>query len=686
MALNRSENRHSASGGQPLSAAAPTVSSVFPTSGSSSGGTSIMVTGSGFTGATAVRFGATPSSFAVNSDTQITALAPAGIGTVQVTVSTPSGTSNQFVTFTYLATVPVLSTVSPSSGPAAGGTPVTLSGSGFTGATVVRFGSVSAPFTVLSPTQISAQAPAGSGTAQVTVTTAGGTSNGVAYTYTPSPVAVLSSVTPSSGPTAGGTTVTLAGTNLASTTTVRFGATPASSFTVVSDTRVTAVAPAGTGTVQVTVTTLGGTSNGLTYTYAATPTLSTASPNQGPVSGGNTVVLTGSNFTGTTSVTFGTTAATFTVLSPTQISAQAPAGSGTAQVTVTTAGGTSNGVAYTYTPSPVAVLSSVTPSSGPTAGGTTVTLAGTNLASTTTVRFGATPASSFTVVSDTRVTAVAPAGTGTVQVTVTTLGGTSNGLTYTYAATPTLSTASPNQGPVSGGNTVVLTGSNFTGTTSVTFGTTAATFTVLSPTQISAQAPASVPGAADVTVTAPGGSTTLPSSYFFVNAPTLAAVAPRSGPLAGGNTVTLTGNHLAEATAVRFGGTTTASFTVVSDSQITAVVPAGVAGPADATVITAGGTSNPVTYTYVAAPVITALAPAQGPTSGGNTLTLTGINFSSATKVLVGSQPVGFTIVSDSHLIADAPPGPLGPVSVTVVSPGGTSAPQIYTRVSPPTI
>ncbi|MFE3884826.1 IPT/TIG domain-containing protein [Streptomyces lydicus] len=342
---------------------------------------------------------------------------------------------------------------------------------------------------------------------------------------------------------------------------------------------------------------------------------------------------------------------------------------------------------FTYTTASVPVLTSVTPSSGPAAGGTTVTLTGTGLATTSAVRFGATAATSFTVVSDTHVTAVAPAGTGTVQVTVTTPGGTSNGVSYTYSVAPSLTGISPSQGPTSGGNTVTITGTNLTGTTAVTFGTTPATsFTVLSPTQISAVVPAATAGPVDITVTTPGGTSTLQSAYFYVSTPVLTGVAPPSGPLSGGNTVTLTGIHLVEATAVRFGTTAATGFTVVSDSQITAVVPAGAAGPVDVTVTTAGGTSNGISYTYLAAPVVTTVVPNTGPTAGGITLTLTGTGFAQATQVLIGSDPAGFTIVSDTHIVVEALPGAAGPVAVTVTSPGGTSAPVTYTRVASPGI
>jgi hypothetical protein len=76
--------------------AAPAVTSISPSSGPLAGGTTVTVTGSGFTGATAVSFGSTAaSSFTVNSDTSITATAPAAtsVGPVDVTVTTPAGTS-----------------------------------------------------------------------------------------------------------------------------------------------------------------------------------------------------------------------------------------------------------------------------------------------------------------------------------------------------------------------------------------------------------------------------------------------------------------------------------------------------------------------------------------------------------------------------------------------------------------
>jgi YVTN family beta-propeller protein len=83
---------------------------------------------------------------------------------------------------------PIVTSISPTSGPADGGTRVNIFGTDFTGTTVIDFGtSSSTPFTVLSDTQISATAPSGTGTVDVTVTTPAGTSAtspSDQYTYT----------------------------------------------------------------------------------------------------------------------------------------------------------------------------------------------------------------------------------------------------------------------------------------------------------------------------------------------------------------------------------------------------------------------------------------------------------------------------------------------------------------------
>ncbi|WP_181769916.1 IPT/TIG domain-containing protein, partial [Bradyrhizobium sp. UNPF46] len=146
---------------------------------------------------------------------------------------------------------------------------------------------------------------------------------------------------------------------------------------------------------------------------------------------------------------------------------------------------------------PTPTVTAVSPTAGPTAGGNSVVITGANLTGTTGaggVKFGATNATSYTVNSATQITAVAPAGAaGTVDVTVTNNGvtsATSAADQYTYVSPPTVTSVSPTQGPQTGGTTVVITGTNLSGASAVTFGATAATgFTVNSATQITATSP-----------------------------------------------------------------------------------------------------------------------------------------------------------------------------------------------------
>jgi hypothetical protein len=79
--------------------------------------------------------------------------------------------------------------------------------------------------------------------------------------------------------------------------------------------------------------------------------------------------------------------------------------------------------------------------------------------------------------------------------------------------------------------------------------------------------------------------------FTYVPAPAVTGVSPPSGPLSGGTTVTITGTGFTGATAVSFGTVPAASFTVVSDIQITAVSPAQSACLVDVTITTPGWVS-----------------------------------------------------------------------------------------------
>ncbi|MFI5459447.1 MAG: IPT/TIG domain-containing protein [Isosphaerales bacterium] len=349
----------------------PTVTGIAPTSGPAAGGTPVAITGTGFTGATAVDFGTTAATdVAVVNDTSITADSPAGTGTVDVTVTTPGGSSaisQPADQFTYTA-VPTVIGLGPTSGPAAGGTLVTILGTGFTGATAVDFGTTaSTGVTVVNATDITAISPAGTGTVNVTVTAPGGTSvtsSSSQFNYIAAVAPTVTALSPISGPPAGGTSVTIFGTGFTGATAVDFGTTAATDLTVESASTITADSPAGTGVVDVTVITPAGTSATSPadqFTYAVAPTVTGLSPTTGPAEGGAVVTITGTGFTGATAVDFGTTATTsFTVDSDTTITAGSPAGTGTVDVTVIIPGATSAITAadqFTYAVAPPQVVS-----------------------------------------------------------------------------------------------------------------------------------------------------------------------------------------------------------------------------------------------------------------------------------------------------------------------------------------
>lgn len=255
-------------------AAAPTVTAVSPLAGPLAGGTTITVTGTGFTGATALSFGTQAgTSVTVVSSTQITVKNPAALpAAVDVTVTTPIGTSATSAadTFTYEAG-PTIASIAPTSGSTAGGTTVTIAGSNFAGATSVTFDGTAATITSASASQIAVTSPVhtAAGAVNVVVTTPGGATTSVAgFTYVAPPT--LASIAPVTGSINGGTLVTLTGTGFVpGNTTVTFGGVTATNGINILTTSWSVLAPAhAAGTVDVVVTTPAGSAT-LTnaYTY-----------------------------------------------------------------------------------------------------------------------------------------------------------------------------------------------------------------------------------------------------------------------------------------------------------------------------------------------------------------------------------------------------------------------------------
>ena len=184
-----------------VATAIPTVTGIAPSVGSSSGGTSVVITGTNLGSATSVDFGSNPGTITADTATSVTATAPAGTaGPVDISVTTPGGTSTTSANdlFTYVD-APTVTGIAPTDGPSSGGTSVVVSGTNLGSATTVDFGSNPGTITADSATSVTATAPAGSaGTVDVTVTTPDGMSTTSAndqFTYGTVPVFTTASST-----------------------------------------------------------------------------------------------------------------------------------------------------------------------------------------------------------------------------------------------------------------------------------------------------------------------------------------------------------------------------------------------------------------------------------------------------------------------------------------------------------
>ncbi|MCR5889414.1 IPT/TIG domain-containing protein [Hymenobacter sp. J193] len=397
--------------------AAPTLTALTPATGPWGG--TVVLTGTNFTGATAVRFNQTTTTqHTVSSATKITVTVPEGATTGKVSVITPGGTATSATNFTIIeaATITAFSPASTTIG-----STVTITGTNFTGTTAVKFNNTAATtFTVNSATKITAKVPTGATTGKISVTTPAGTVASTGNILIAPPLAV-SSFSPASGPA--GTVVVLTGTSFTGATAVKFNTTAAPSFTVNSATQITATVPAGASTGKISVTTSQGTATSagsFTVTTAQAPAITAFSPASGPV--GTLVTLTGSNFTGATAVKFNTTnAPSFTVVSATSLTATVPAGATTGKISVTTAGGTASSAAsftVTATPAGGPYLSAFAPGSG--APGDVVVLTGSSLTGARDVSFGGVPSLGFTVTSPTTISVIVPQAAASGKITVTT--------------------------------------------------------------------------------------------------------------------------------------------------------------------------------------------------------------------------------------------------------------------------
>jgi hypothetical protein len=510
----------------------------------------------------------------------------------------------------------------------------------------------------------------------------------------------------------GGTAVTITGTNFAAGATVTFGGAAATNVVVVSGTQITATTPAGTaGAVTVTVTNPGAQSGSLTngYTYVVVPKVTGVSPNNGTTAGGTAVTITGTNFAAGATVTFGGTAATnVVVVSGTQITATTPAHAAGA-VTVTVAvsgqsGSLANGFTYnravaisftqvaSATPQLPTGTVSVSYPGAQTAGDLNVVVVGWNDTAATVQSVKDSGGNNYTL-------AIGPTSGTALRQSIyylSKIAGGANTVTVTFsqpAASPDVrileyrgvtavdvtagasgNSASANSGPATttSANELIF-GANTVATGNAAAGSGFTARIITSPDSDIAE---------DKVVTTAGSNSataTLTSSGPWVmqmvtfsavsgSVPTVGSVTPNSGATAGGTAVTITGTNFAAGATVTFGGTAATNVVVVNSTSITATTPAG-AGAVTVTVTNPSGQSGSLAsaFTYIAPPMVSSVAPNNGPTVGGTAVTITGTNFAAgATVTFGGAAATNVAVVNSTTITATTPAHAAGAVTVTV--------------------
>lgn len=338
----------------------PAITGFSPSKGRA--GTNVLITGSSFLEATAVRFGTLDATtFSVLSNGAIQATVPVNAVNGQIRVIAPAGSAFSGSNFVVLATI---TGFSPGFGPV--GTSVTINGANFTdGLQSVTFNGVAATVTSTNFNQLTALVPAGASSGPIAVTTTNGAVTNATLFYLPPRI---TSFTPNnSGP---GTTVKITGENFTNASAVDFSGAAAASFVVSNNTTIGAIVPFGVVSGPISITTPAGTTNSSSRFYAP-PVISVFNPTHGLP--GTNVTLTGQNFFDATAVRFNGSNATFSVVNNTTINATVPNNAQTGPITVVAPAGTNTtavdfvldytanlSVTVTDSPDPVTVTSNLT--------------------------------------------------------------------------------------------------------------------------------------------------------------------------------------------------------------------------------------------------------------------------------------------------------------------------------------
>lgn len=434
------------------------------------------------------------------------------------------------------------------------------------------------------------------------------------------------------------------------------------------------------------------------FTFEPSPFIESVEPNSGPTSGGTDLVLRGANFFESAEVFIDDLRCRSTLrVSEQEIRCETPPGAaGFVDVEVRTddrgEDTLEDGFEYIAPPQ----VDSVTPDRGPDLGGTEIEVIGSNFDDTASVLIGGEPCLNVDVVDSTRIICESPvADPGIVDVTVVNedgqvdvfLGG------FNFLGPPVIVQVIPGMGPHAGDVPVRIIGAGFSDLMQVTVGGVEAEILdilddleiviTLPPSSIPLNpAPESGMETVDVTVLNlnpdDAREDTLEDGFSYLWPPEVTVVSPDLGPEEGGTPVTIVGRFFRpiedQEIEVFFGEALAEDVTVLSTTGITAVTPPGEPGFVDVTVRNYENSEGtlPSGYLYMAPPVVDSVTPGEGPTFGGEVVTIQGNFFQAGAIILFGDAAcTNVTYISVTTLQCTTPPGTPGLVDVRVINPDG---------------
>lgn len=681
-----------------------TVTAISPKSGSVHGGTSVVVSGTGFltTEKVACLLGEQLGEAAYVDSTHILCRVPRAViqdrassVAMRVANNGVDFTETSDVAFEYVLPIEVVH-IAPTSGPTTGGTILHVEGLGFSTARSIHcvIDGVAVPTTVISPALLTCATPNKTtpGIVEVELTQNGldRSSTSARFLYH-TPVDVVS-VYPSSAPESGESTLLVSGSgfvatgDLACVFTLSTGGDISPIYreaTFYSDSLISCRSPAGSvGTAYLQVTNNGAdlSNSSASLTVTSKSTITSLWPSSGSTRGGTRIRVRGTGFLTSSTVfcKFGNdvVSAEIVVDYTTVICVTPPSeseGSVLVQVTNNNADWTSSSVEFTFRP-PISILS-VSPKVGPMGGGTVLRVVVMGLDAdidrgTITCRFGQTLVSAAFIDADGAVLCVSPStsslGASSLELSRNGVEFTSDGWVFHYIADMTVGSAWPLMGPESGGTLIALDGHGFSdiGDLVCEFGSpeNRVPATDISATSIHCLSPAHMPGMVSLRVGMNGQQFVETGILFdYLMESTVRHLQPSLGPVQGGTAVDVVGAAFVNSTALscRLADRIVPA-TFVSKELVRCITPPSPSISRLPLEVSNNGidfTTNGILFSYVAALEIIRVWPTSGPTTGGTLITVHGSGFSGGESIvcIFGSNQAPATVRSDDELTCLAP-------------------------------